>query len=502
MYNYSYTETLEARVSETCFLILDQGGQSSRALVINAEGKTLACESMVVATQTPAVDEVEQDPEELVASLQQVAQAAVSQLSNEQRQQLVSAGLVTQRSSIVCWHSERLEAITPVISWQDRRAHAWLEQQKIDPHWFRHHTGLYPNAHYGASKIHWCLNNHPDVIKAFMEGTLSCGPLAGYLAARLTNSSEVKVDPANAQRTGLYNIDRDEWDADLLQLFDIPPSLLPQLAETCNGYGSLRIDDLELPLHLLSGDQSAAIYAHGQPDEGTVYINAGTGAFITALWPLESYPEQLLKSIVYSGAQSQYVIEATVNGAGSALNWAQKLLQLTNIDGLDEWASQIEGDEPPLFFNTVGGLGSPYWRANLLPTFISETSADQTNEKLQLVAVLESIVFLLQSNLIVMQSHGFQLQRLVISGGLSQRASFCQKLADLTNISVWRPNEVEASARGAAYLLAQDYSVKQDVPAIAWDELAGVEFMPGSAEQDSLNQRFGRWRRALQERLA
>jgi len=398
-----------------------------------------------------------------------------------------------QRRVFVCWQDDSLEAITPVISWQDRRAHAWLAQQKIDPHWFRHHTGLYPNAHYGASKMHWCLNNHPDVMQAFIDSTLKCGPLAGYLAARLTGSDEVKVDPANAQRTGLYNIDRGEWDTDLLQLFDIPPTLLPQLTDTCNSYGSLVIGDLELPLQLLSGDKSAAIYAHGQPDEDTAYINAGTGAFITALWHAQSYPEQLLKSVVYSGAQRQYVVEATVNGAGSALNWAQDLLQLADIDGLDDWASQ--GDEPPLFFNVVGGLGSPYWRANLSPVFIGEAS-----DQLKLVAVLESIVFLLQSNLIVMQTHGFHLKRIVISGGLSQRDSFCQMLADLSNTPVWRPEEVEASARGAAYLLAQQHS-REGASSVGWSELAGIEFIPGSAEKDSLNQRFGRWRQALQERL-
>jgi len=482
-------------VANACFLILDQGGQSSRALVINTAGQTLACESILVATQTPAVDKVEQDPEELVASLQHVAETVIAQLTSEQRRQLVSAGLVTQRSSIVCWQSDSLEAITPVISWQDRRAHDWLAQQKIDPHWFRHHTGLYPNAHYGASKIHWCLNHHPDVMQAFLDGTLKCGPLAGYLAARLTGAAEVKVDPANAQRTGLYNIDRGEWDVDLLKLFDIPPMLLPLLAGTSDDYGLLAIGDLELPLHLLSGDQSAAIYADGQPDEGTAYINAGTGAFITALWHTQTYPQQLLKSIVYSGEPSQYVVEATVNGAGSALNWAQNLLRLTDIDGLDEWASQ--GEEPPLFFNVVGGLGSPYWRANLVPCFIGEA-----NEKLQLVAVLESIVFLLHSNLIVMQSHGFHLKRIVVSGGLSQRSSFCQRLADLTNITVWRPSEVEASARGAAYLLANNYRAKQKLSSVEWGMLSGDEFKPGSAEQDSLNQRFGRWCQVFQSRLA
>jgi len=484
-------------VPQTCYLILDQGGQSSRALVIDVTGQTLARAAIRVATQTPAADEVEQDADELVSTLQQAAENAVSQLTSEQRQGLISAGLVTQRSSMVCWHNFTLAALMPVISWQDRRAHAWLAQQKIDPAWFRHHTGLYLNAHYGASKMHWCLNHQADVQQAFIEGNLRFGPLAGYLAARLTGAAEVKVDPANAQRTGLYDIDQNAWDEDLLQVFDIPITLLPTLAATCDDYGSLSLGDFKLPLHLLSGDQSAAVYAYGEPKAGTAYINAGTGAFVSALWHEKNYPEQLLKSVVYSGERCQYVVEGTVNGAGSALNWVQNLLHLSDVDELNgEEENPQGGNEPPLFINAVGGLGSPYWRANLIPSFVGQGSDSQ---KLQ--AVQESIKFLLQSNLVVMQAHGFNLQRIVISGGLSLNDNFCQKLADLTNSSVWRPEEVEASARGAAYLLAQQSRVGQAISATEWAELPGIEFVPGSAGQDMLNQRYGRWRQALQNRL-
>ena len=482
-------------MSETCYLILDQGGQSSRALVIDVAGQTLAHASLAVGTQTPAADVVEQDVEELVTSLQRVAEQAVAQLTSKQQHGLFSAGMVTQRSSMVCWKRDTLEAVTPVISWQDRRADDWLSQQKINPQWFRHHTGLYPSAHFGASKMHWCLNHDENVQQAFIDGNLMFGPLAGYLAARLTGSAAVKVDPANAQRTGLYNVDRNDWDADLLQLFDIPRNLLPDITDTCDNFGSLTLVDFKLPLQLLSGDQSAAIYAYGEPASGTAYINAGTGAFVSALWHEKNYPEQLLKSIVYLDKQPQFVVEGTVNGAGSALNWAQNLLQLDDTDELRE--SEVGSDEMPLFINAVGGLGSPYWKANLQPSFIGQGSDQQ-----KLLAVQESIKFLLQSNLVVMQSHGFNLQRIVVSGGLSKSDIFCQKLADLTDTPVWRPDDVEASARGAAYLLTQQSRVGHAISAAEWSALSGSEFMPGNDAQDLLNQRFGRWREALQSQLS
>lgn len=482
-------------MTQTCYLILDQGGQSSRALVINVAGQTLAHADRTVATQTPADDRVEQDIEELVASLQEVAEQAVAQLSEQQRSSLFAAALVTQRSSMLAWQADNLEAITPVISWQDRRADSWLTQQKINPQWYRHRTGLYPSAHYGASKMHWCLNQHDGVQQAFIDGQLMFGPLAGYLAARLTGAAQVRVDPANAQRTGLYNIDSNDWDADLLQLFDIPRKLLPNITTSCDDYGSMTLGDLKLPLQLVSGDQSAAIYAYGQPALNTAYINAGTGAFVSALWQQQGFPEQLLKSIVFLGEQAQFVVEGTVNGAGSALNWAHSHLQADITE--EQTNLSVGADKSPLFINTVGGLGSPYWRANMVPEFVG-----QGNEQQKLQAVEESIKFLLQSNLVVMQTHGFKLHRIVISGGLSRSDIFCRKLADLTNTPVWRPQEVEASARGAAYLLAQQSKVGRAVSAAQWSALSGTEFMPDSDTQQLLNQRFGRWRAELQSRLA
>lgn len=485
-------------MAETSYLILDQGGLSSRAMVITASGDTLACESVPVATELPAEDRVEQEPLALVKSLEVAAKRVVDGLSAEQRRRLVAAALVTQRSSLLCWQATTLEPITPVISWQDRRAHRWLEQLKIEPHWFRRHTGLYPNAHYGASKIHWCLNNLPEVLQAFIDRKLRVGPLASYLAAKLTNSSQTLLDPANAQRTALYNIDRGEWDADLLQLFDIPITILPELVKTASNYGVISVGDKKLPLKLINGDQSAAVFAHGQPDKGTAYVNVGTGAFVVVPWFSDRYPEQLLKSVVYKNDETLYVVEGTVNGAGSALNWVQDQLHLPDIESLDHWAKVCT--EVPIFINAVGGLGAPYWRADLTSEFVSPEEDRTWSDQQKMVAVLESIVFLLQSNLALMQAHGFVLERLVVSGGLSNLGSFCQKLADLCCIPVWRPSEVEASARGAAFLLAK-HDQLDELGGIQWKSVPGKTFEPGSSGAGALKQRFGSWREALQVRL-
>lgn len=486
-------------MQQACYLILDQGGQSSRALIINSHGDTLACESVPVATRHPAEDQVEQDAEALVASLLDVARQAVASLPGEQVKNLVAAGLVTQRSSLLCWQAKTFEPLTPVISWQDRRAHAWLEQLNIEPHWFRRHTGLYPNAHYGASKINWCLNNLPDVSQAFVSGALCCGPLATYLAARLTGSHQPLLDPANAQRTGLYNIEQGSWDADLLRLFDIPEKILPTLVKTISSYGLIPLGGKNVPLRLVNGDQSAAIFAHGEPQLDSAYINAGTGAFVTAPWEGDHYPEQLLKSIVYKDVESHYVVEGTVNGAGSALNWAAEQLQLQNLEELDHWARVCE--HVPIFINAVGGLGAPYWRADMVSEFIDVENGRIWSDQQKMVAVLESIVFLLQTNLQLMQAYGFRPQRLVVSGGLSQLDNFCQKLADLSRIPVWRPDQVEASACGAAFLLAL-HSRPKELGKLNWKTLGGAAFAPSETGHEVLNQRFHNWREALQTRLS
>lgn len=468
------------------YLALDQGGQSSRALVIDHQGQVLTHASEPVTTFTPKPGWVEQNPEQLVETLRLSVKRALAGLSPEQKSTIHSAALVTQRSSLVCWQRDTGEALYPVISWQDRRADDWLANLNISDEWLQKRTGLRASPHYGASKIRWCLDHVQAVKSSLAKGNLCIGPLASFLTARLTFEQTVCADPANASRTLLYNIQEHCWDEDLLKKFAIPESVLPAIVPTIHSFGTLEFDDLRIPLRLVNGDQSAALFSLGRLEAENAYINIGTGAFISMLANRElEAPASLLKSIVYcrdvNGA-SQFVIEGTVNGAGSALSWAREQLGLEEDENTDLLIDQP--DAPPLFINGIGGLGSPFWLPGLESLFIGAAPS-----KLKLVAVLESIVFLLYVNLKCFQDAGYQPKKMIVSGGLTSTNGFCQKLADVCQIDVWRPNQVEATARGAVYLLA-------DQPG-EWQPVEGQWFRVRQPESTIIGERFARWHAAL-----
>ncbi len=468
------------------FLILDQGGHSSRAIVFNACGELLVQTAISVGTQKPQPGWVEQDPQQVVDSLVHSAHQVLEALPLKQANSLLSVGLVTQRSSLVCWDSQTGEALYPVISWQDRRAAQWLGEQRLDEDEIHHRTGLRLNPHFGASKIRWCLDNVPAVQQALSENRLVCGPLASFLIARLTGSNKPIVDPANASRTLLWNTTTQSWDRDLLERFDIPVEVLPQVVTTEYPFGEIRFSRETLPLRLVNGDQSAALFATGELRRDTAYVNAGTGAFIAARWaPGTELPGQLLWSLVHQNEHALTVVEGTVNGAATALDWAKEQVGLADLDELNQWAQREQ--KLPLFINGIAGLGSPYW-CELESEFIGQGTAQQ-----KMVATLESIVFLLQVNLELMQGHGFVFRQIMLTGGLSRIDSFCQKLSDLSGLSVVRPELVEASAQGAAYWLA---GCPEN-----WQCSLADTFTPDGGPL-VIKTRYQRWSKALNVRLS
>jgi glycerol kinase len=465
----------------TLYLCIDQGGHASRALVFNPTGAVMARAERVIATRHPRPDWVEHDPEELLASVCDAIGDVVTSLA-ERAHDLAAAGLATQRSTIVCWDKESGTALSPVISWQDRRAHAWLAQfaaKQADVH---ARTGLMLSAHYGASKLRWCLDHLPAVQQAAKKGTLACGPLASFLLFRLLAERPLLVDPSNAGRTLLWNLATRDWDPVLLNLFGAARGLLPACAPTRYDYGTLRIGDRSVPLTILNGDQSAALFAFGLPDPYTAYVNMGTGAFVLRASAQRLDAARLLSSIAYADdSRASYVLEGTVNGAGAALAWAGERLGIADIEGpLDGWLSR--DSDPPLFLNGVSGLGAPFWVADFPSRFTAESEPWQ-----QVVAVAESVIFLLQANLDEFARAGASFRRIVVTGGLAQASALCQRLADLSGLSVRRPAEHEATARGLAFLLAGQPT--------AWPQPAGADFTP--QPNAPLCERYMRWRSTL-----
>lgn len=458
------------------FLALDQGGSASRALVFDAQGREHARARLELGDRRPRPGWVEQEPEAVVESLRRAAQDAFAQLHRDQRARVVSCGLSTQRSSLVCWDRLSGAALSPVLSWQDTRAADWLQAQQLDAEAVRASTGLYPNAHYGLSKIRWCLDNLQAVRDAAADGRLLVGPLAAFLAFRLLDSRPALVDPANASRTLLFDLASGDWNEAMLARFGIERAWLPVIARSDAHYGALVLDSVRLPLRLLSGDQSTAAYAHGELRADAAYLNVGTGAFVFRLG--DEVPPRLLRSVVHWAEAPQYVVEGTINGAGSALTEFAQANSIADVGSALAAAWQDEGAGDVVYLNGVGGLGSPDWRSEFTSRFIGKgTPGDE------LVAIAESIVFLVERNLRLLRPLGAPCTRVLATGGFSRSDRLCQALADLTALPVHRPAHCEATARGAAFLLAGR-------PA-DWAQLPTQAFAPKQAP--ALQARHRRW---------
>lgn len=469
------------------FLALDQGGHASRALVFDATGKLVASAQRNIATLHPGRDRVEHGPVALLTSVMQTCNAVARQLGTH-RTRIQAAGLATQRSTLVCWERETGRALSPVISWQDRRGtrHA----ASLASHASRIHevTGLVLSPHYGASKLAWCLDNLQPVKQALRWNRLAAGPLASFMLANLLIEKPLLADPVNASRTLLWDYRQHNWSPELLELFRIPAQILPRCVPNRHLYGHLRLGIRDIPLTVVTGDQPAALYAGGDPADDSIYVNIGTGAFIQRLHG-ETPPQVpgLLASLLWRAQDhALYVLEGTVNGAGSALLWLRLRLGISEkvmLAQMPVWlTSKIK---VPLFLNGISGLGSPYWVSGLRSRFIGRGDTKQ-----KMLAVVESIVFLLCVNLERMHSIDAPLKRIVASGGLTQWDGLCQRLADLSGLPVHRPILHEATATGLARLLG----VHACVPPTSH------VFVP--AENAALKRRYADWRVALETALA
>jgi len=474
-------------VLASCYLALDQGGHASRAILFDAAGEKLDEAFAPIATHRDADgDIVEHDPAELIDSLRRVI-AGVGARARAAGHDIVAAGLATQRSSMACWSRSTGTALSPVISWQDRRNAAWLQMLEPRRGWIRERTGLVLTPHYGASKMRWCLDHLPAVRAAAAAGELVMGPLASFIVFSLTREHALLADPANASRTQLWDPRRQDWSEDLLALFGLPRAALPACVTSRHAFGTLEVAGVPVPLTVVTGDQSAVPFAFGALDPAAAYVNAGTGAFAQrALRDQLPDAPRLLASVVWSDAAGvDYMLEGTVNGAGSAFEWLAAREGLPAEALIAAAEAQAPGGAPPLFLNGVSGLGAPYWVSGFEPRFVGAGSPAA-----RALAVLESIVFLLVVNLDELRAHGPPLRRIVLTGGLAASRLFCQRLADLSGLPVWRSDEPEATGRGLAWLTAG----RQD----AWP-VAGTDFLP---QADALLvARFTRWRAALEAAL-
>lgn len=463
------------------YLALDQGGQSTRATIFDESGIAVARAAVPVGQTSTGDLRVEQDPEELVASLQLAAERALRILGTDCSMQIAAAGLATQRSSMVCWDSRTGQALSPVLSWQDRRAAALMPAYRDHAFLIAERTGLRLSPHYGAPKMRWCLDNLPAVQAARKAGHLVMGPLASFLAFRCVTPQPLVADPSNAGRTLLWGRKRQDWDPELLDIFDIPRGVLPLCSPSHQRFGGVKAGGGLVPLTILTGDQGAALFCQGRPRPDTIYINMGTGAFLQRLVPRQGVDRgRLLWSVaVRHGQEDINVLEGAVSGAGAALAWGAQTLPYRDLaKQCDRLLASQEAR--PLFLNTIGGLGSPYWRPDAVARFegVGTPAA-------KAAAIIESIIFLIHENIEAICAASGPCLALVVTGGLAASGGLCQALANLSGLIVRRPSEHEATARGLAFLAAD---MPHDWPA------GGDEHVFWPNDDEPLHERHERWR--------
>lgn len=496
-------ELLPAGESRALTLALDQGGNSSRAVLFDAVGREVAMAHVPIATRRDG-DHVEHDPEQLVQSLLTAARDACESPLAAGRP-IAVAGLATQRSTVCCWDRNDGAALSAAISWQDRRHAQWLEAALgARAGWVRELTGLPLSPHYGASKLRWCLEELPAVRLALRDERLLMGPLASFLLHRLCRERPVVADPANASRTLLFDPALLDWSEPLLEAFSIPREVLPRCVGTLHDFGTLSVAGKgSVPLRACSGDQSAALFAFGPPAPGTAYVNVGTGAFVQRVVPTDAaaLPRGLLKSVVYARTDdvhgALYCHEGTVNGAYAAIDWLRSRVALDVVRALATiGTARRPGTAPALFLNGVGGLGAPFWLPHFESGFVlpdgGVAPAGTIAELDQLAAVIDSIGFLIAVNVAALQ-RSVPLQRIVISGGLAASDYLCECIAEATRLPVQRPQLHEATARGIAFLAAGQPQGWQDVP-------VEKSFVP--SESCVVGDRFDQWRQAMAQRGA
>jgi len=433
------------------WLCIDQGGHSTRAAVFDEQGRTLSLRSAPLGTRSRAPCYVEHDPVELLESVDRCIRDVAHDLGQAARH-IEAAGLATQRSTLVCASRLTGDALTPLISWQDRRGQDDLVRFEPRADRIKELTGLRLSPHYGAGKLRWCLRHLDSVKQKLGEDDLIGAPLASYLLHHLCGRGAWRVDPANASRTLLMDMSTGRWSQELLELFGLPIAMLPEICPCRADFGLLDLGGLAAPLTVSTGDQSAALFCLGEPDVATAFVNIGTGAFVQAVAGRAPILDPgLLSSIVWQdGAERLYVLEGTVNGAASALDAvAEELGQRLDPSSPELALALANMETAPLFLNGVSGLGSPDWVASFESRFEGEGSAAA-----RVAAVYESIVFLIVRNLDRIRRH-LPLGRVTISGGLAQMDWVAQTLADLAKLTVSRPLQSEATLMGLAFLVSE-----------------------------------------------
>lgn len=483
-------------------LALDQGTTSSRAIIFDKKGQILSVAQKEFKQIFPKSGWVEHDPNEIWSSQAGVAAEATTSFGINGKN-IAAIGITNQRETTIVWDRETGKPVYNAIVWQDRRTAEYCDKIKEAGHteMIQEKTGLIIDAYFSASKINWILENVEGAREKAEAGKLAFGTVDSWLVWKLTQGETHVTDVTNASRTMLFNIQTMEWDQELLDLFGVPASMLPEVKQSSEVYGETKstIFASKVPIAGIAGDQQSALFGQMCTENGMVKNTYGTGCFM-----LMNIGEEFIKSknnllttVAWKvNGKVNYAFEGSVFIAGAVVQWLRDGLKMIDSSSeVEALATKVEDTDGVYLVPAFAGLGAPYWNQDARGIIVGLSRG--TTDSHIARAALESMAFQTMDVLKAMEADsGLEIKQLRVDGGATANNFMMQFQSDLLHCQVIRPKTVETTALGAAYLagLAVGYWTSTDEIQELWqiDREFDPELKPEEVENCIAN-----WKRAI-----
>lgn len=485
-------------------IALDQGTTSSRAILFNEECELLSKSQKEIMQFYPQAGWVEEDPQEIWASTFGVMQEVLA-LSEVDIKAIKAIGITNQRETTILWDKTTGQALYPAIVWQDRRGAALCDRMKNEgmSDFVKEKTGLVIDAYFSATKLAWLLDEvDPDRTRA-KKGELLFGTVDTWLLWKLTGGKSHKTDYTNASRTMLFDIRTLSWDKTLLEYFNIPIEVLPEVYPSSHIFGYWQHEGIKIPISGIAGDQQAALFGQMGTEKGDVKNTYGTGCFMlmnTGKALIHSKSGLLTTLLAGNEDSPTYALEGSIFIGGAVIQWLRDELKF--IDEASDsafFAEKIESNEGVYIVPAFVGLGAPYWDMYAKGAIYGLTRATGRSHFIR--ASLESIAYQTLDVLQAMEKDtNVSLNRLNVDGGAANNDFLMQFQADIANMSVVRPKVTETTALGAAYLAGLSVGVWESLDVLKEKHKVDNVFL-ANKDKNWREKNYSGWRKALERTL-
>lgn len=485
-------------------LSIDQGTTSSRAIVFTPDGTKISSSQKEFTQFYPNNGWVEHDPEEIWISTLETCKSALHD-AQQKGVTVAGIGITNQRETTIIWNRDTGKPIYNAIVWQDRRTAAFCNSIKEQEKNVTSKTGLLLDPYFSASKVKWILDEVDGARSLANAGKLAFGTIDTFLIWRLTGGKKHLTDTTNASRTNLFNIHELCWDDALLALFDVPASVLPTVLECADDFGSTdaSLFGKSLKIAGVAGDQQAALFGQCCFTQGDLKSTYGTGCFAllnTGNKALES-KHKLLSTIAYTlNGETTYALEGSIFTAGANIQWLRDGIGVINdANESQALAASLEYDHGVFLVPGFAGLGAPHWDPEARASLYGMTR--DTSQAHFARAALEAVCYQTYDLQQAMASDGIASSKVLVDGGMVANDWLCQFLSDILQVDIARPQNMETTALGAAYLAGLQLGLYKNLDDIASHKKIDKTFTP-SIDANIRDKLLQQWQKAVESTLA